>query len=372
MKSDRVPIRFIEPQELKASDKERYLREILEQGTLGMAENAVAEARVLAVGSKVLPVLVVDPVIGNCDLCSPMAHHVHYARDEIMLRTPHALKWLVRVAYSVFGWGLSHGRIDRVVYINNWLYSTNPCLELNPSELDTVRRFIRQCYPNHAQAIRSIQPFLYPDQKPLLLDCGYSLIKSRDVFIWSRDDHSYRDRKNYRKDSRLLKRSPFQVIESRYLDADNARRLRDIYRGLYLDKHNTLNACLTERFFAITCASQALQYRLLTDGGKIVGFYCFDIVRDVLLAVALGYDRSVPRREGLYRQLVISCIHEAKRLGLTLSFSAGVGQFKASRGGQSITEYEAVYFKHLSLRQRLAWRLLQLKCKLSAWLRKLF
>ena len=217
--------------------------------------------------------------------------------------------------------------------------------------------------------IRSVQPDLHPDQKELFLGCGFSLFKSRDVFVWPRDDHSYKDRKNYRKDSLLLKQSLFKVIEPQLLSSDNAARLRDIYRRLYLDKHNALNACLTERFFAITSDSQVLQYRLFIDEGKIIGFYCFEIVREVLLVIALGYDQAVPRKKGLYRQIVMSCIHESKRMDLTLTFSAGVDQFKASRGGQSIIEYEAVYFKHLSSRQRLAWRLLQLKCRLSVWFR---
>ena len=123
MNSDRISVRFLDPQELDAGGKEAFLKELLQGGTRGMAENAIAEARALLVGSTVLPLLVVNPAKGNCDLCSPMAHHVHYARDEVLLRSPRLLRGLVRAAYAVFGRVLELGRIDKAVSINNWLYT---------------------------------------------------------------------------------------------------------------------------------------------------------------------------------------------------------------------------------------------------------
>lgn len=368
--SDHANIQFLEPGELNSRGRQGYLKSLLEDGARSMAENAIAEVRVIAVGEAVLPVLIVEPALENCDLCSPMAHHVHYARDEVVARAHKALKWFFRLAYAAFGKVLDLGRIDRVVYVNNWLFSTNPCLELSTAELIAVRRFLQQQYPGHAQVFRSVHPALFPDQETRFMESGYTLIKSRDVFVWPSEDTTYLERKNYHRDRKLLESSDARVIGATQAGPTQVGRLQDFYRCLYLDKHNRLNAHLTRQFFAVTLERQALQYHFLVDDEHIVGFYCFLIVRDVFLVVGLGYDQSVGRKKGLYRQLVISCIQEAKKRGLTLNLSAGVDAFKASRGGQSITEYEAVYFRHLPVRQRLAWRLLQLKCGLSVTLRK--
>jgi hypothetical protein len=40
-----------------------------------------------------------------------------------------------------------------------------------------------------------------------------------------------------------------------------------------------------------------------------------------------------------------------------------VGKFKKVRGGESVTEYNAVYTKHLSLRRQLPWKLIGLASK---------
>ena len=362
-------VRFRDATELKDEGPEAYLRALLGFGVQSMARNARAEVRVMAVGPVTIPLLIVEPSVENCDLCSQMAHHVHYARDEVVARTPSGLKWLVRLAYATFGGLLRAGRIDRVVYLGNWLYSTNPPLGLSAAGLHAARNAVRSEYPDHALVVRSVQPAFLPDLPILFRSCGFSLLKARDVFVWPRGDDSYQDRKNYRIDLRLLEQSDLIVAQAERLEASEAARLRELYCRLYIGKHNPLNAMLTEHFFLSTFKSGALRYRYLMAGDEIVGFYCFQVFGRILLVVALGYDLDAGRSSGVYRQLVMSCIQLAKEHDLHLSFSAGVDEFKSSRGGLSTTEYEAAYFRHLPLWRRQAWRLLQFKCWLSERLR---
>jgi hypothetical protein len=344
-----------------------YLRALVECGPQKMAENAIAESFAVAVNDTVLPLLVVEPCAVHCDQSSVIAHHVHYSRDEVLLRTPRELRWLVRLAYAPYQAFLHWGKVNRVIYLNNWLFSTNPCPELSSDELAAVTAFIQREYPEHALVFRSIQPKLFPEQEKAFIDGGYKLLKSRDVFAWAVDDHSCLERKNFRRDSRLLETSSCEIREVSRLDFKQAARLRHLYSGLYLVKHNELNANLTEAFFEQTCNTGALTYRLLINDGVIAGFYCYTVVRDVLIAIVLGYDLAAPRKAGLYRQIVISIIREARQQGLSLSLSAGAGEFKFSRGGKKVVEYEAARFRHLPLRQRLAWRVLQVKCSLSEY-----
>jgi hypothetical protein len=71
-----------------------------------------------------------------------------------------------------------------------------------------------------------------------------------------------------------------------------------------------------------------------------------------------GYDTSLPMDEGLYRLLTLVTLQEGVRRGLLVHASGGVGKFKKVRGGESVTEYNAVYTKHLPKRRRLPWKLI--------------
>jgi hypothetical protein len=137
-------------------------------------------------------------------------------------------------------------------------------------------------------------------------------------------------------------------------DAD-IPRLAELYRSLYIDKHSSLNPGLTEDFFALTLRGNDLHYRALQRAGTIDGFIVFFVDDGVLTGVFIGYDRGLPRRLGLYRQLIAVLVAEARDRGLLLNLSAGAAEFKSLRGAFPVIEYDAVYDRHLSPRRRLAW-----------------
>ena len=72
-----------------------------------------------------------------------------------------------------------------------------------------------------------------------------------------------------------------------------------------------------------------------------------------------GYDTSLPLEEGLYRLLTLVTLQEGVKRGLLVHASGGVGKFKKVRGGESVTEYNAVYTKHLPRKRQLPWKLIQ-------------
>jgi len=71
-----------------------------------------------------------------------------------------------------------------------------------------------------------------------------------------------------------------------------------------------------------------------------------------------GYDTSLPLEEGLYRLLTLVTLQEGVKRGLLVHASGGVGKFKKVRGGESVTEYNAVYTKHLPRKRQLPWKLI--------------
>ncbi len=69
----------------------------------------------------------------------------------------------------------------------------------------------------------------------------------------------------------------------------------------------------------------------------------------------VGYDTSLPKSLGLYRRLAVVPVLEARRRGIPLNLSAGVGRFKALRGGEPVMEYLAVHDRHLPRWRRRPW-----------------
>jgi hypothetical protein len=67
-----------------------------------------------------------------------------------------------------------------------------------------------------------------------------------------------------------------------------------------------------------------------------------------------GYDTSLPLEEGLYRLLTLVTLQEGVKRGLLVHASGGVGKFKKVRGGESVTEYNAVFTKHLPRKKAIA------------------
>ena len=75
-----------------------------------------------------------------------------------------------------------------------------------------------------------------------------------------------------------------------------------------------------------------------------------------LFAEYVGYDLDQPRELGLYRRLAAVPVLEAMKRGIPLNLSAGVGRFKALRGGEPVMEYLGVYVRHLPATRRAPWR----------------
>ncbi len=99
-------------------------------------------------------------------------------------------------------------------------------------------------------------------------------------------------------------------------------------------------------------------YGLEKDGqlNAIMGFF----VRNGAMTQPLfGYDTSLPLGEGLYRLLTLVTLQDGVKRGLLVHVSGGVGKFKKVRGGESVTEYNAVYTKHLPRKRQLPWKLIQ-------------
>jgi len=183
----------------------------------------------------------------------------------------------------------------------------------------------------------------------------------------------YHDHENARRDLRLLKQTPCQVVSDRQTLAAYVERMAELFRPLYLGKHNPLNPAFNSRYFALALASGAFEVRGFLADGRLAAFVLFFLTDQIMTAALLGYDLNQPRSLGLYRLAFATVLQEAVSRGLRLNLSAGADSFKAFRGGIAVDEYEAVYDRHLPISQRTGWSALRAVTRAAgrwrAWVR---
>lgn len=333
----------------------RYVRALVTAGPRAFVDNAHAEARALLVGNKLLPLVLPEPSAQNADVCVPSAHYVSYTFEELARRHPRLPRALGPALAKPVGAVLRAGGMDRVAFVNNWLFATNPTSRLTAAEIAAVTARLIATHPDAAVVFRSVNPRLDPDGAAALRAEGYRLVRSRRVYVLDAANRRWLRHGNARTDLRLLARTRYEVLRDPVAIAPHTARLASLYQDLYLGKHSRLNPHYTERFFALTLGEGILAYQALHRDGQVDGFVGYFVENGVLTGAILGYERSLPQRLGLYRMLFALFIAEATERRLLLNLSAGAGRFKTLRGAVPVEEFDAVYDRHLPALRRAVW-----------------
>ena len=302
---------------------------------------------------------------GNCYVVSPLAAYGAYAQEEVnrmkMRRLRLPFSWLAGAVTSLF----RSIQADRVVFINNWLLSTN----LYPAawkgdDLPEITQLMRTTYPRHVFAFRSLNSHCNGPLIARLKALGYVSIPSRQVYIFdgrAGDEAAFRTHHNTQMDASLLARSRYRVRRGDELKDEDFERLEQLYNLLYLEKYCHLNPHYKAEWLRRGHQEGWLQLRVLqSPEGRIDGVVGWFATEATLSAPIVGYDTALPIKLGLYRQLTQLCLQEAAARRVVLNFSSGAPQFKRMRGGQPQIEVSMVYVKHLPWKNRIIWGLLGL------------
>ena len=338
------------------------LSALIAEGTQPFITNVSAEVAALATAGAVMPLVRVDaaPAEPNAYVCSPTTHYIDYAQREVELELAEhpVLRRTIPPLLEGLRPLLRWSRVERIVYVNNWLLSTNLYPELSMAELTAIRQLLLATFPTHAILFRSLNLGLNRAMIDRLEALGFERIFSRQVYLLDPGDGAFRRRNNYAHDRRLARRSPYRWRSAAELTPAHAERLCALYSDLYLHKYSRHNPQLTPYALARALEERWFTISALTDGEQIDGLLGFIEQHGVLTAPLVGYDRKRSPAAGLYRLLMLELIEQAAARGRILHFSSGAASFKRLRGAEPHVEYSLVYHRHLPLRQRLPWRLL--------------
>ena len=343
----------------------RYWKSIMHHGARSYVENADLSIKALSIAGKIIP-LVINQGKGHfSDICSPYAHYLMYTAEEFRRRHSRPVGLALPMLVFPLGVLLRCTSIDRVVFINNWLFTTNPSPSLSRTQIHAATKLLLHEYPDFAIVMRSLNPLMDQSLLKSLIENGYRLVRSRRVYIFDCVSQHYLRHRNTQSDLKLLKNSPYCVIDCHKAPDKQIVRMAELYRDLYLTKYSRLNPHFTSDFFRLTLKENIFAYRALEKDGRIDGFITYFVQDDRVIGTVAGYDRGLSPRVGLYRMLIAIILSEAARRNLKLHLSGGAGHFKLLRGAVPVEEYDAVYDRHLPRHRRLAWATLMMAGRLA-------
>jgi hypothetical protein len=328
-----------------------------------LASNLSTRIDLLQADGCAIPLSVNHAEPGNAWVCSPLTTYGHYAAEELVRYANSIwlkpLQWAGVGLCNVFSRYLRHACIDKTVMFNNWLLSTNLYPRLADVPLRAMLEQVRQMWPQHALWLRSLNVEHNRDWIDALTVLGFTLIPSRQVYLFNDLPAAVRQHKGLRRDLKLLRQTALQRIgNSGFADVDYVR-ISHLYDLLYVNKYSRHNPRYTEQFMRSWHRAGLIDYTGFRDDAgvlqAVVGIYRQG---DVVTAPIVGYNTALPPSLGLYRLLMASVFEQSMQHGWRVNLSAGAAHFKRLRGGRPAIEYSAVLASHMPASTRRAVALL--------------
>lgn len=321
--------------------------------------NVHATVGVAVADDRAIPFTVREGVDGRANesyVASPLAHYVGASRAELVaVQPPLPGSTGLDAGLRGLGWILRRAGVDRTLYLNNRLVSTNLHPPLDRSTIERLHRAALERYPRHALAWRSIDGVHSAALMDTLSRLGYRPMFARRIWYQDPADPTVRRKKSFRRDGTLLRRSGYEVVDAQDLPSEAFERMHTLYERLYVTKHTSANPTPTVATWRAWHAAGGLHVRALVRHDALDAVYGFWRVERVVTAPLFGYDTHQPGHVGLYRMLSRAYADEAADHGWKVHASAGVGRFKRHRGAVPTNEVTMVFVRHLPTPTRVAW-----------------
>jgi hypothetical protein len=339
-----------------------YLEPILRDGTESVAPNVKAELGVAIVSEHVVPFSVSVNASDQSYVVSPRTHYITYGQEEIgKLRSP-TLERVLRAVVSRLGAQFDKAGFDRVVYVNNWLLSTNIYPRWSRDHALAVRDALVDRYPDRAVVFRSVDRRVGRDLERWLLEAGAHPVFSRRVLFQEPTSERVQLRRDYRRDAELLRKTiakgAYRLVRTHELTDEQLDRVTELYDLLYVRKWSQHNPQLTRSYVRRVLQEDIFPGQaLVTPAGRVDAAYGAWSRAGLFYVPILGYDIHAPQRIGLYRMISAMSSQEAADRNTLVHDSAGVSDFKQHRGAEPVLEHQMVFDAHLPPSRR-PWRVL--------------
>lgn len=337
----------------------QMIRTLLEAPSDHWVKNSRVLLEAVHVGDKILPVTVCEGALQDSYVCSPYTHYIRYATEELSKTESLFLKKFGTGFLRLFGKFLNPKQIDKNVIVNNWLLPTNLYPTLSVDEIQTLTEALIKKYPDHAILFRSVNPHHPKGLFENLRQMNYEFLIGRGVYLTDLEKDKPFQSRMFKSDQKLLRETPYRIIEDRDRLLSELPRIRELYEALNVEKYSKYNPQYTENFIREALQSGWMQFKAFEYQGKIDAVLGFFVNENTLTSPFFGYDTRLPEELGLYRLLATQLLMEAQKNGLLLHHSGGAGHYKKLRRARGYPEYTAFFTHHLDERRKLRWKSLK-------------
>lgn len=237
-------------------------------------------------------------------------------------------------------------RVDHIAFAEHCLLSTSL---YGQSPIVVRAEKLIAHYPDHAIVVRSLTA-----PPP-----GHVIWPFRLVWIIEDIERDWAPRRDSQRDLTILKN--MNCVSRHFRKTIDDARLAlclDLYRGLYIDTYSAFNPDYTAEGVTALMQAGKLDVHTLEADGEIIAFSAAHDDGETLTLPLVGYDRTRPQADGLYRAMMAHMAQYALSQRLTLNLSAGAPHFKRHRGAKPWMEYLLIIDGHLPVWRRLGYRLI--------------
>ena len=347
------------PNTERGSFAKHFLLPMVLKGPNNYIDNVKTSMQVLLFDDHILPITINEQEEAkNSYVCSAYSHYVDYGEKEISHVKNKFLRFILTKSIRSLGKILKAGKIDKTVYVNNWLLSTNFYPPLKQEQITTLTSTLVNLFPDYTIAFRSINPLKPTDLYSYFEKEGFDLVISRMIYFTDTTTKEPFQSRMFKSDLQLFKKTDYTIRKSQSLPDNAINRVCELYKKLNIEKHNPFNPQFNANFVHLMMNNPSFTLQTLEQKGVIdaaLGYFELD---KEMTSPFFAYDTSVSQKIGLYRQISTLLLLEAKEKGAWLHQSGGGGSAKSLRRARQSLEYTAVYNRHLPIKRQMPWKTL--------------
>jgi hypothetical protein len=357
-------IKWIDTQTIADTKVASFFQLFCDKESKLLIRNVQTQVKILSVDDTwYLPVSINETEWENSYVCSPYTAFVTYAREELRRNVPsYWLRFPLELLLDGCAYWFRKKKINKVIHVNNFLFSTNPYSEWKGAWLPQITTFLTTRYPDHAIVFRSLNA----PQHAMLLEefkrYQYQLCASRQVYLFHPHAQTFSMHRNIKLDKRKIRQQGLRYIPHTQMQTYLKEALL-LYNKLYLQKYSPLNPQYTDLFFEEAYRKNMIHFEGYADEqNRLKAFSGMFEWGHTVTSPLVGYDTDAPQKEELYLHAARLVYDRMLQTGYTLNMSSGAASFKRLRGGQPHIEYSALYYRHLPAGRR---RLFAVLCFLA-------
>lgn len=337
----------------------RFLEPLVKKGVGHYVDNIDTKMGVLIVDDTAFPVTINDGQYANAFVCSPFSHYVSYAGITVEKIKNRFIKKAINASLKIYELLMKKGKINQVITVNNWLFTTNLSPKMTPEALKKINEYLKASFPTHAILFRSITKQTCAEGYHALKSNGYHLIASRYMYLLDGTNDSVFQTRIFKSDLKFFRESAFKIVPPDEIEEADISRLQELYNALYIQKYSTLNPQFNTHFFKHLINNQLLQIHAVKEDDSYIGLVGYFCRNKQMISPLFGYDPN-DEKKGVYRYLSTILILEAQKHQAIFNQSAGGSFYKKIRRATGEMEYTAVYTKHLPVYRKLPWMILKM------------